>query len=318
MRVGWIYSPFFIRHQTGSSHPERPERLEAILSGLQRDGLLGRMVELAFDSAPVEVLEWVHEPAYVALVRMACEQGMSFIGCRETNVCPDSYDVARLAAGGVLAACDAVVSQRVSRAFCAVRPPGHHADSAGGGGFCLFNNVALAAEYLRRRYGLERVAIVDWDVHHGNGTQRIFEARDDVLFISLHETPDTQYPHTGYESERGVGPGDGFTINCPMPPGSGDADYRRAFAEHVMPALEAYQPACVLISAGFDAVAADDVANLNLHPSSFAWMTEQLAGLADRHCRGSLISVLEGGYDLPSLSRSVSEHVRVLLTPDQA
>lgn len=315
MQVGWIYSPFFLRHQTGISHPERPERLEAIVAGLERAGLLARLEPLPFDSAPDELLEYVHEPAYVALVRMACEQGMSFIGCRETNICAESYDVARLAAGGVLAACDAVMAGRVGRAFCAIRPPGHHADSVGGGGYCLFNNVAIAAEYLLRSHGLKRVTIIDWDVHHGNGTQRIFESRDDVLFISLHETPANRYPHTGYATERGTGGGKGFTINCPLTPGSGETEYRHAFSSAVMPALADYQPSFLLISAGFDCATEDDAANLNLEPSSFAWMTQQLVDFADRHCQSRLISVLEGGYDLPSLSRSVCEHVRILLNP---
>lgn len=265
---------------------------------------------MEFGAAPVEWLESVHEPAYVALVRMACEQGMAFIGDRETDICAESYDVARLAVGGVLAACDAVTAGTVTRAFCAVRPPGHHAGIDQGGGYCLFNNVAVAAEYLRRRHGLPRVAIVDWDVHHGNGTQQIFEARRDVLFVSLHETPAVQWPHTGYEAERGTGEGEGFTLNCPMLPGSGAAEYRRAFTTQVIPALERFAPSAILISAGFDAAAADDIANINLQPSEFGWMTRQIVDVVDRHCGGRVISVLEGGYDLGSLARGVVEHVR--------
>jgi len=312
MAVGWVYSPFLLRHNTGASHPERPERLGAVVSALERCGLLDGLVPLSFDAAALAVLEEVHEPAYIALVRMACEQGMTFVGCRETIICPESYDVARLAAGGVLAACDAVMTGRVDRAFCAVRPPGHHAGPDQGMGYCLFNYAALAAHRLRSRHGLDRVAIVDWDVHHGNGTQRFFESHDDVLFISLHESPAIQYPHTGYEDERGIGPGEGLTVNLPMPPGSGDSEYRQAFAEKVIPELERFAPGCVLVSAGFDGVADDDVANINLAPESFGWMTAELARLADRRCNGRLISILEGGYALPALGRCVVEHIREL------
>ncbi len=312
MTIGWVYDRFFLRHDPGPGHPERPERLEAVIEALGTTGLLARMVPLAFEAAPAEVVGWVHEPAYVELVRLACEQGMTFLGDPETRICPESYDVARLATGGVLTACDAILARRVDSAFCAVRPPGHHAECDRAMGYCLFNHVAVAAESLIRRHGLTRVAVVDWDVHHGNGTQRIFEDRDDVLYVSLHEAPVAFYPGTGYTNETGTGRGAGFTLNVPMRPGSGDDDYRRAFTEAVMPRLDAFAPEFVLISTGFDAAREDRTSHINLEPESFAWMTRELLAVAARHAGGRLVSVLEGGYDLPSLGRCAAAHVRAL------
>lgn len=313
MPVGWVHSPFFHRHNTGPSHPECAERLDAILAALDEAGLLSRLTLLAFDAASIEALTAVHEPAYVDLVRLACENGMTFIGGEDTRLCPESFDVARLASGGVLAACDAAMTGKTKRAFCAIRPPGHHAERDRACGFCLFNHVAVAAEYLVRAHGLPRVAIVDWDVHHGNGTQHIFETRDDVLYISVHETPALLFPHTGEASERGRGRGEGATVNIPMPPGSGDAAYRQVFGETAIPALDAFRPAFVLVSAGFDAVRSERTADINLDPPSFDWMTRELLAVANRHAEGCLVSILEGGYDLSVLGACVAAHVRAML-----
>jgi len=311
--VGWLYDPYFLRHETGSSHYEHPERLVAIVEGLTDSGLLGHLEPLTPEPAPVDALGCVHEPAYVELIRMACEEGMSFLGAERTRLCRESFEVARRAAGAVLTACDAVMAGRVERAFCPVRPPGHHAGSDQVMGFCLFNNVAVGAEKLVRRHGLTKVAIVDWDVHHGNGTQAIFEARSDVQFISLHEWPGCSYPGTGDATETGRGHGAGTTLNIPMRPGSGDADYRAAFAAQVLPALEAFQPQFILVSAGFDGAAGERIASILLEPSSFEWMTRALSAAADRFCQGRIVSVLEGGYDLPSLQRCTIAHVQALL-----
>ena len=313
MAVGWVYDRYFHRHQTGPEHPERPERLEAIVAALAEADLLEKMCPLTFGPASVEVLGWVHEPAYVDLVRLACAEGMTFLGSAETVIGPESYEAARRAVGGVLAACAAVMAGRVGQAFCAVRPPGHHAEREQAMGYCLFNNVAVAAEYLVRRHGLERVAIVDWDVHHGNGTQHIFEERSDVLYISLHEAPGFLYPGSGYAHEAGRGPGAGYTLNVPIAPGSGDSAYHQAFVEKVLPRLETFAPQFVLISAGFDAAGADRTADINLEPQSYDWMTRELMAVAQRHCRQRIVSVLEGGYELASLARCAVAHVRALL-----
>jgi len=271
------------------------------------------MLHLAVEPAPIRELESVHDPAYVALVEMACQQGMSFVGSTDTRISPESFDAARLGSGAVLATCEAVATGRVKRAFCAIRPPGHHAEPDRAAGYCLFNHVGVGTEYLLKRCGLPRVAIVDWDVHHGNGTQRIFEARDDVLFLSVHESPLRLYPHSGHAHERGIGPGEGYTLNIPMPPGSGDSEYRRAFDEQILPALDAFRPACVMLSAGFDAAAADHTADIQLVPSSYAWMTRELVAIAELHGRGRLVSVLEGGYEPASLRTCVLEHAKSLM-----
>jgi acetoin utilization deacetylase AcuC-like enzyme len=222
--------------------------------------------------------------------------------------------VAALAAGGVLAACDAVMSGEVDRAFCAVRPPGHHAEPDQAMGFCLFNNVALAAEHLIRRHGLSRVAIVDFDAHHGNGTQHIFESRSDVFYASLHERPGTlPFPGSGEANEIGLGSGEGYTLNAPLTRGSGEAEYLGALDEWIVPALDRYRPEFVLVSAGFDALMWDDVANLSLEPPCFGPITRRLTDAAARHAGGRLVSVLEGGYDLPNLGAAVAAHVTALL-----
>ena len=308
-RVGWVYHPFFLRHDTGTAHPECPVRLEAIAEALAE---VESLQSIPFDPISVETLGWVHEPAYVKLVQMACEEGMSFIGSEDTHIGRESFDVALLAVGGALGACDAVMADDAARVFCAVRPPGHHAGRDRAMGYCLFNNVAITAEYLIRRHGLERVAIVDWDVHHGNGTQQIFAERCDVLYISLHESPPYLFPYTGYAREDGVGDGKGFTLNIPMRPGSGDAAYRQAFADKVIPRLDAFEPQFVLVSAGFDAARSDRTADIDLQPESFGWMTRELCGVADRHADGRLVSVLEGGDDPSTRKRCVVEPVRAM------
>jgi acetoin utilization deacetylase AcuC-like enzyme len=243
-----------------------------------------------------------------------CDEGFGFVGSQETTICRWSYDVAALAAGGVLAACDAVVSGRIDRAFCAVRPPGHHAESDQALGFCLFNNVALGAEYLVRRHALSRVAIVDFDVHHGNGVQHIFESREDVFYISLHERPASlPFPGSGEADETGRGIGRGFTLNIPLSPGSGEREVLAALDEQVLPVLDRYRPQILLLCAGFDGLMDDAVAHFCLEPRSYGLITERLTGLAARHASGNLISVLEGGYDLPNLGSAVVAHVKALL-----
>jgi acetoin utilization deacetylase AcuC-like enzyme len=314
MAVGWLYHRDFLLHDTGADHPERPERLGAIIEGLTTAGLLDRMVALPFDPAPIAAIERVHHPAYVELVRRACEDGFTMIGSRQTAISPRSFEVARLAAGAALAACDAAMAGRINRAFCAVRPPGHHATSDQAMGYCLFNNVAIAAEHLVHVHRMSRVAIVDIDVHHGNGTQAAFESRADVLYISLHQSPRTLFPGTGSETDAGTGAGQGFTLNIPFMPGADDRDYRAAFERQVIPALEAYEPQFLLMSTGFDALAEDRTANINLSPDCYGWMTRKLVQAAGRCCDGRLVSVLEGGYHLRGLASAAIQHVQALVT----
>jgi len=311
--LGLIYDRRFLDHDTGEVHPEGPARLKVILEALRKEGLLDRMMPIPFRQAKAEEIALVHDPAYVDIVCMACDEGLTAIGSSDTKLCPKSYDVAALAVGGTMAACDAVMAGTVRRAFCAVPPPGHHAETDRALGFCLFNNVAVAAEHLIRNHGLRRVAIVDFDVHHGNGTQHIFESRSDVLYVSIHERPGSlPFPGSGEESEAGIGPGRGFTLNIPLSRGAGDAQYQAAFDGQLLPKLREYRPEFLLISAGFDALAADMIAHLWLEPESYGWMTERLVEAAEQQCGGRVVSVLEGGYQLDYLGRAVVHHLAAM------
>jgi acetoin utilization deacetylase AcuC-like enzyme len=299
---------------TGPGHPERPERLYAIEQALTASGLLDRCTRLALREATDCDIERVHRAPYIERVAQACQRGAAYIDTPDSSICGESYALARRAAGSVLEAVDQVMGGAVQNAFCPVRPPGHHAMSDHSMGFCLFNNIAIAADHLIHHHGLRRVLILDWDVHHGNGTQATFEHRRDVLFVSLHGHPSWVYPGTsGWENETGHGDGEGYTLNVAMEPGVGDAAYREAFNNRVEPLVASYRPEFVLISAGFDAHAADPLAPIELEDDSYAWMTRSLMDTAARYAKGRLVSVLEGGYDLGALARCVALHVAHLL-----
>ena len=313
MSTGLIYDDRFLNHDTGAGHPERPDRLRAIVRRLKDDGLWDRLTHLAFEPTNETRLERLHTPGYVARVREACAMELPYIDVVDSAINAQSHDLAKLAVGGVLRAVEAVMDGEVDNAFCAVRPPGHHAEADRSMGFCLFGNVALAAEALISDHGLDRVAIVDFDVHHGNGTQHLLEDRADLLFVSVHQSPQTCYPGTGYAHECGRGPGTGFTLNVPLPPGSGDAEHLAAFDQAVLPRLESFAPQFLLLSAGFDSAAADPLAHMELTTAGFAAITGRLLEVAGRHARGRVVSVLEGGYDLGALGEGVAAHVRLLL-----
>ena len=229
----------------------------------------------------------------------------------DTSMSPGSLTAAYLAAGGALAAVDAIMSRQVDHAFCAVRPPGHHAEAGQAMGFCLFNNVAIAARYVQKKHGVKRVLIVDWDVHHGNGTQHSFEDDPAVLFFSTHQYP--HYPGTGRESERGRGAGEGFTINVPMEAGEGGEEYRDIFQKSLVPTADSFKPEFVIVSAGFDAHKDDPLGNMGLTEEGYADLTGIVAGIAKRHAGGRILSSLEGGYHLTALAASVDRHIQALL-----
>ncbi|MGD2064724.1 MAG: histone deacetylase [Nitrospirota bacterium] len=308
MGVGWIYSQRFLDHDTGA-HPESPERLRAIEAAVLGAAPPLDLVELTPRPAAREEIERIHGRAYVRSVEADCLKGRARLD-PDTVICHDSFGVAVLAAGAGLVAVDAAMSDGPPRSFCAVRPPGHHAEASRAMGFCLFNNVAIAAAHALAAHGLDRVAIVDWDVHHGNGTQHSFERDPRVLYASLHQSP--LYPGTGHAAERGQGDGTGTTINCPLPAGSGDEAYRLAFEEVVLPALATFRPQLLLLSAGFDAYRDDPLAGQAITADGFRWMGEQLAAVADAHCDSRLISLLEGGYNTAALGQLVVDHLRVL------
>jgi acetoin utilization deacetylase AcuC-like enzyme len=223
--TGYVYDQRYLRHDPGTWHPERPDRLSAINRRVMHSGLIDDLIVIKPYEAPLEWITKLHDPDYVSSFRQACEKKYTIFQSPDNGICPESYAIARLAAGGVMAACDALMTGKVTNAFCAIRPPGHHAEHSLAMGFCFFNNVAIGAKYLQDQYGLEHIAIIDWDVHHGNGTQHLFEADPTVFYISLHEDPAHCYPGTGQKNEKGVGAGEGYTLNFPLPPRSGDWDY---------------------------------------------------------------------------------------------
>jgi acetoin utilization deacetylase AcuC-like enzyme len=308
--TGLLYHPDYLKHNSGQNHPESAERLSSLIAHLEKKGLLSKLKSVEPYPAKVDWLETVHDPSYIRRVEQVCKNGGGMLDL-DTHVGPESYQIALLAAGGAMAAVDAVMKKKVKNAFCAVRPPGHHAERDRGMGFCIFNNIAVAARYAQNKFGLKRVLIVDWDVHHGNGTQAIFLEDPSVLYFSIHQFP--FYPGTGGEGETGEGEGEGFTFNMPMFAGSGDLEYVEAFENIFYPLAVKFSPEFVFISAGFDAHQDDPLASINLTEGGYERMTEVITKLASECCQGRLASVLEGGYNLKSLSASAERHIRVLM-----
>jgi acetoin utilization deacetylase AcuC-like enzyme len=306
-----VYSPRCIEHVTGEGHPERPDRLLTIAHRLRQSSLPPSVEWIEPAAIDLSLVARLHAADYIDRFRRACETNEPWIDTSDCPICPASFEIARISAGGAVAAVDAVMGGHAN-AFCATRPPGHHAERDRAMGFCFFNNVAIATEHLRHQHGLKRIAIIDWDVHHGNGTQHLFDNDPDIFFCSIHEDPRTMYPGTGYSSERGVGAGEGATLNVPMIAHSGDNDYKAAFESKILPAVDAFKPEFLLISAGFDAHRKDPLAHMRLSTEIFGWMTQQVMELAAKHCAGRLLSVLEGGYNLIALADSVELHVKEL------
>ena len=310
-RVGFVSHSAYLDHEMGSGHPESPDRLRAIRSHLESTGTLSRLVLLDPQPASKSWIAKVHLPSYLeSLERRAPTSGYAALD-PDTTMSVGTLQAAYLAAGGAITAVDAVMNSQVDQAFCAVRPPGHHAESDRAMGFCFFNNVAIAARYTQERHGLKRVLIVDWDVHHGNGTQHTFEEDPSVLFFSTHQYP--HYPGTGRDTETGYGGAEGLTINVPMSGGEGDEEYREVFDKVLVPAADKFKPELVLISAGFDAHRDDPLASMNLTEEGYATLTKIVADIAKCHASGRIISCLEGGYHLKGLSASVERHLLELL-----
>ncbi|MFQ5991261.1 MAG: histone deacetylase [Nitrospiraceae bacterium] len=310
-RTGFVYHPDYLNHDMGAGHPESPERLRAILAHLDSRGVLARVVRIEPIEARDEWVIQIHDPTYVARLKAKAPKSGRVSLDPDTSISPGSLPAAYLAAGGAVAAADAIMSGAVDNAFCAVRPPGHHAERDRSMGFCLFNNVAVAARYLQRVHRISRVLIVDWDVHHGNGTQHVFYDDPSVLFFSTHQYP--YYPGTGHAAEQGEGKGEGLTINVPMSPGQGDDEYRDIFERLLVPAADEFKPDFVLISAGFDAHLDDPLASMALTEGGYGTLTNIVANIAKRHSHGRVLSCLEGGYNLKALVASVEEHVTGLL-----
>jgi acetoin utilization deacetylase AcuC-like enzyme len=310
--TGLVTDPAALLHDTGPGHPECPQRVTAIIDRIEADGLLGRCVALA--SRPITDAELfrVHTPDYLRIVAEDVADGLVVLSTGDTAIKGEAtLDAARRAAGGLLLAVDAVCTGRVENAFAVVRPPGHHATPSKGMGFCLFNNVALAARHAQTNHGLERVLIVDWDVHHGNGTQETFYEDASVLFFDTHQSP--LYPGSGHADETGRGAGEGFTINCPFPAGAGRREIVGAFRDQLVPAADRFRPQIVLVSAGFDSRVGDPLGRFTLTDADFAELTGIIREIADRHAGGRIVSTLEGGYALAGLASAAAAHVTALM-----
>jgi acetoin utilization deacetylase AcuC-like enzyme len=302
-----LHHAAFLEHLTPVGHPERPDRLRALHSALDH----AEFAALNREEAPLaeaEAATATHTPAYVEAIHQAIpDEGFTRIDA-DTTASPGSWEAALRAIGAGMRAVDAVASAEAANAFCAVRPPGHHAEEATAMGFCLFNSIAIAARHAQSAHDMERVAIIDWDVHHGNGTQDIFWSDASVVYASTHQMP--LFPGTGARNETGVG----NIFNAPLSPGDGSEAFRAAFDERILPAVNDFKPDIILISAGFDAHFRDPLAQINLVEDDFAWATARLIDIADKHCAGRVVSLLEGGYDLKGLASSTAAHIRQLMS----
>lgn len=301
-----VFQRNYQSHATPPGHPERVDRLKAVEEALAAPAFAG-LVRRDAPDGDLTLAELVHAPGYLAaLSRARPAEGIGRID-EDTFISSGSLDAASTALGAGLAGLEAVVLGEVRNAFCAVRPPGHHAEIERPMGFCLINTIAVVAREAQRKYGAERIAIVDFDVHHGNGTEDIFKDDPSVLYASSHQMP--LYPGTGSPDFTGAG----NIVNAALPAGSGGMEMRAAYEDRIFPAIEAFQPHLLLLSAGFDADHRDPLAGLNWHPEDFGWLTERLCALAARHCEGRLVSMLEGGYDRQGLAQGVAAHVGALM-----
>jgi acetoin utilization deacetylase AcuC-like enzyme len=309
-RTALLADLLFKDHHTGASHPERPERFDAVMKRLAAAEFYGTLKKVAPRKAVEEEITLCHKPEYVRTVQRDVASGSHALSTGDTAISERSLDVALQAAGGVLNAVDVVMSGGARNAFCVVRPPGHHATPNRGMGFCIFNNVAIAARYAQKRHGAARVLIADWDVHHGNGTQDCFYSDGSVLFMSTHQSP--WYPGTGMSWETGEGAGRGRTLNCPFPAGAGRDEILGAFRNRLLPAANEFKPDMVFLSAGFDSRLGDPLGRFTLTDEDFVELTQLMLEIAHVHAKGRLISVLEGGYDLDGLASAAARHVETL------
>jgi acetoin utilization deacetylase AcuC-like enzyme len=308
MKSGWVHDEAALKHITGAGHPESPKRYATVVNAIEAAKL---ELEL-LPARPVKRDEILacHSEAYVDTAVADIKAGHSTLSTGDTNVCKDSLAAAELAAGAVLSAVDAVCNKRLKNAFCAVRPPGHHAESKRGMGFCVFNSVAIAARYAQQKHKLKKVLIIDWDVHHGNGTQEIFYEDPSVFFFSTHQSP--WYPFTGMADETGKGTGKGTTLNCPFRAGAGSKEIVGAVETKLVPAMQEFKPDLVLVSAGFDSRIGDPLGHFTLTDEDFMKLTGLIGKIAEEYADGRVVSVLEGGYNLSGLAAASTAHVKAM------
>jgi len=299
------------QHFTGHGHPERPERFDAVRDAIEKSGLSDKTLRIDPHTATDDEIALCHSTAYIKLVKRDIEVGHEMLSTGDTNIGPKSLEVALRAVGGVCNAVDTVMTGKARNAFCVVRPPGHHATPNRGMGFCIFNNIAIAARYAQKKHGIQRALIVDWDVHHGNGTQDTFYEDGSVFFFSTHQYP--WYPGTGAYDETGAGKGKGKILNCPFPAGAGEAEIVGAFRQKLAPAADAFKPDLILISAGFDSRVGDPLGRFQLTDEDFSNLTKLMMDIAGKHAKGRLVSVLEGGYNLNGLGAAAERHLKTLM-----
>ncbi len=311
LKTGFVYDPIYLKHVTGPGHVERPERLSAIVAALKESGLYQKLYILPVNPSDPEWIATVHTDEYIKRINKACQKRAQYLDGGEVMIGKDSYQAAVSAVGGVLDAVDTVMAGKVKNAFCAVRPPGHHALPNRSMGFCIFNNVAIAARYIQKKHKLKKVLIIDWDVHHGNGTQDVFYKDPTVFYFGIHQYP--FYPGSGAAEEKGSGKGLNFTLNVPLPADCGDKEYLQAFERKLKPAALKFQPDFILISAGFDAQQNDLLGGMQVTPQGFTRLTQIVKEIADQCCRGRIVSVLEGGYHLEQLGKSAAAHIEALM-----
>ena len=309
--LGIVFDERCMRHHQESEHPESPQRVLVIQKAFKKEGLLSLTRSTPARLATDEELELVHSQPYIEKVKQVCRDAPAELGPDVWVSTPDSLQAALLAAGGGFQAVDAIMEKKVLRVFCNTRPPGHHALPSQAMGFCIFNNIALAARYAQARHGLQKILIVDWDVHHGNGSQDIFYEDPDVFYFSSHRFP--FYPGTGARVEDGGWPGKGATLNLPMPGGSGDEEFLNGYKKFFLPAALAFKPELVLISCGFDAHWRDPLGGMGLTEQGFADLTKLVVEMANQTCGGKIVSFLEGGYDLEALAACAVAHARQLM-----
>lgn len=312
MNCGIVYDPFFEKHKTGTSHPEKFNRATYIYKHLEKKGYTDESYRININKISEENLALVHCPNYLKKAKKEILSGQSQLSTGDTNICPKSWDVASYASGGILNAVEHVIDGKFNQAFCLTRPPGHHANSEKGMGFCLFNHIALAARYAQKKLGVGKIFIIDWDVHHGNGTQDIFYEDDSVFFFSTHQFP--WYPGTGQIDEKGKGKGLGYTLNIPLPPGSGKKEIvDHAFSKILPSYVTKFKPELILISAGFDSRVNDPLGQFCLNDEDFFELTKIILSMAKDYSDNHIISVLEGGYNLDGLAKAAEFHLKAFV-----
>ncbi|OIP46481.1 MAG: hypothetical protein AUK28_07145 [Desulfobacterales bacterium CG2_30_60_27] len=304
-----VTDPRYLKHDTGGvAHPESPARLRAIAEKLKNGPLAAVLSVVAPRRAERGWITACHSEDYLFRLEEAALSGRAFVDHPDNQICFDSFDIAQLAAGAGPVGIDRLEDGHDKLVFCSVRPPGHHAEPALALGFCLLNNVGIAARYWQSRYGRKKIAIIDWDAHHGNGIQTLFEEDPDILYISIHEHPTFSFPGTGYAEECGIGRGAGTLLNIPLPPGADDELVLRAMTHQIMPAMDRFQPEALIVAAGFDGHALDDMSGLSYSTALYGQLGIHMAAMARKHCQGRLLSILEGGYHLEALAASVEQY----------